>query len=120
MKNFVVIHSPSTTFSVVVMATGLELPQNDLEEVAQELRQRHINGNVVFDLLTSNGSRTRRFFAIGFDGEKFSPGPGLKSIEPEETVREAAANYLYKHFAEFDLSLLTPAMRFAAQRGIPL
>lgn len=120
MKNFVVIHSPSTTFSVVVIATGLELPQNDLEEVARELRHRHVRGTVVFDLLAPNGSRRRRFFAIAFDGEKFSPPTRWERIEPEDTLREAAADYMRKHFAEFDLSLLTPAMRFAAQRGIPL
>ncbi|ATS23103.1 type II toxin-antitoxin system RnlB family antitoxin [Xanthomonas phaseoli pv. phaseoli] len=120
MKNFVVLHSPTEAFAVVVMSTGASLPQENLEEVAQELRQRHVNGEVVFDLLTSNGSKTRRYFSTDFDGREFAPGACLKRVQADVALREAAAKYMHEHVSEFDLKLLTPAMRYAARQGIPL
>lgn len=120
MKRFVIIQSSSKEFPVVVMSTGINLPQDHLEDVAEELRQRRVCGDVVFDLLTSNGSRAKRFFATGFDGSGFMPRPRFKEVDPTVEVREATARYLCGHLGEFDLSLLTPAMRFAATRGIAL
>lgn len=120
MKNFVIIQSSSKDFPVVVMSTGVNLPQDHLEDVAEELRQRKIFGDVVFDLLTSNGSRAQRFFATGFDGKSFMSRPRFKEVNPADEVREATARYLHGHLEEFDLSLLTPAMRYAAKKGIAL
>jgi len=102
------------------MATGIELPHSDWELVAKELRNNHVIGCVVFDLLASNGSRARRFYSVSFNGDGFSTPTRLKHIEAEPCVREAATRYLRSHLDEFDLSLLTPAMRFAASRGIAL
>lgn len=117
MKHFAVFDSPSVKFSAVVIATGINVPQDDLDEVAEELRRLHVNGHVVFDLLTANGTKSRRFFAINFDGKSF-PAARFKCVEPDTSVREASAKFLCDHLSEVDLSLLTPAMRFAVSRGI--
>lgn len=120
MKNFAVIPSPTSKFSAVVLSTGVELPQTHLDGLIDELRKHEVCGEVIFDLLTSNGSRTRRFFSSNFDGEKFLKTPLFSQVCPEDEVRKASARYLRDHLPDFDLSLLTPAMRFAVQRGIPL
>lgn len=120
MRKFVVISSSSEAFSVVVMATGQSLPQENLEDVAEELRRRRVSGNVVFDLLASNGSRHCRFYEAGFDGHAFDRRARFKAVQPDSCVREAAAQYLQGHMDEFDLSMLTPAMQFAAKRGLAL
>lgn len=119
MKRFAVFNSPSESFSAVVISTGISVPQDELDDVADELRRMHINGPVVFDLLTANGTRTRRFFSIKFDGNDF-PTVRFQSVDPEPSVREASARFLCDHISEVDLSLLTPAMRFAVAKGIPV
>jgi hypothetical protein len=119
MKHFAVLDSPSVKFSAVVISTGINVPQDELDEVAEELRKLHINGYVVFDLLTANGTKSRRFFSIKFDGESF-PATRFQCVEPETSVREVSAKFLCDHLSEVDLSLLTPAMRFAVSRGIPV
>lgn len=120
MKSFALINSACSKFEVVIMATGAELPYRHINEICEELRQLHVQGAVVFDLLASNGSRSRRFFSTSFDGDQFPVDLCLKPVDPESDVREVAANYLQKHLSEFDLTLLTPAMKFAARKGIPL
>ena len=119
MKQFAVFDSPSAKFSAVVISTGINVPQDELDEVAEELYRLRINGDVVFDLLTANGTKSRRFCSINFDGKNF-PGTRFQCIEPESSVREASAKFLSDHLSEVDLSLLTPAMRFAVSRGIPV
>ncbi|PPT92902.1 hypothetical protein XaraCFBP7407_19205 [Xanthomonas arboricola pv. arracaciae] len=120
MRKFVIISSSSQDFSVVVMATGVALPQENLEDVADELRRRHVSGSVVFDLLASNGSRHCRFYKASFDGFAFCDRPRFSPVEPDTSIREETARYLQGHIDEFDLSLLTPAMMFAAKRGVAL
>lgn len=119
MKHFAVLNSPSAKFSAVVISTGINVPHENLDEVAHELRRLHIRGPVVFDLLTANGTRTRRFFSIKFDGEGF-PISRFQNVEPDSAVRAASSKFLCDHLSEVDLSLLTPAMRFAVSRGIPI
>lgn len=102
------------------MATGQVLPQENLEDVAEELQRRGVSGKVVFDLLASNGSRHCRFFETGFNGRSFESRPRFTTVEPEPCVREATAQYIQEHLDGFDLSLLTPAMQFAAKRGVAL
>lgn len=120
MTPFAVLQPASVEYSAVVVGTGPELPHGDLPNVARELRSRNVAGMVVFDLLTSNGSRTRRFFALSFDGECFAPSHRLQHVEPSAPVRAASSAYLHDHFAEVDLSLLSPAMRFAVEKGMNL
>lgn len=120
MKPFAVLQPVSVEYSAVVVGTGPEVPHADLPDVAKELRSRRVAGMVVFDLLTSNGSRTRRFFALAFDGEQFDPATRLEHVQPSASVRAAATGYLHDHFAEVDLSLLSPAMRFAVEKGMTL
>lgn len=120
MPKFVVIDSPSKAFQAVVMATGHRLPQENLEDVIKDLQQRGVSGSVVFDLLASNGSRHSRFFEAGFDGRSFDSRPRYTPVDPEPCVRDATAQYIHAHLDDFDLSLLTPAMQFAAKRGVAL
>lgn len=117
MKHFAVFDSPSAKFSAVVISTGIAGPQNELDEVALELRRRHVTGHVVFDLLTANGTRSSRFYSIQFDGKCF-PKARFQNVEPDKALCEASSRFLSDHISEVDLSLLTPAMRFAVSRGI--
>lgn len=120
MKHFVVQSSPTDAFSAVVIATGLDGPQEELAQVEEELRRRrHVSGQVVFDLLTANGTKTRRFFSIGFDGERF-PKVQFQRVEPDEAIRSASARFFCRHADEVNLSLLSPAMRFAVSQGIEI
>lgn len=117
---FAVVASPSVEFSAIVLSTGAEVPHARLEDVAQALREQEVRGPVVFDLLTANGSRSRRFFSADFDGEAFAPQLNFTLVNPDESVRAASAQYIRNNLADFDLTLLTPAMRFLARRGISL
>jgi len=118
MKHYVVYPSPNTQkYSAVVIATGTARPDEELDAVAADLRKRGACGRVVFDLLTANGTRTRRFFAKHFDGTKFLGGR-FERVDEDETLHQASAQFFSKHLKEVDLTLLTPAMRYAVSQGM--
>jgi hypothetical protein len=119
MKHYVVCPSPNKQkYAAVVIATGTSRPQEELEQVAAELREQGgPHGPVVFDLLTTNGTKTRRYFALQFDGRDF-PEVRFSKIEPDEALRNASASFFSSHLDEVDLSLVTPAMRFALREGL--
>jgi hypothetical protein len=119
VKSFVACHSPTEKFSAVVIATGAAAPQQDLDLVAADLKRMRVRGQVVFDLLTANGTQTRRFFAIPFDGERF-PRAQFQRVEGDEALRSASARFFAEHQDEVDLALLTPALRQAVRQGSPL
>lgn len=117
MKPYAIRKSPSERFSAVVIATGTTPPQEELEQVAADLRKLHVRGEVVFDLLATNGTKTRRFFAISFDGTRFPVGR-FHIVEAERSLQMMSAQFFCDHADEIDLSLVSPALRSAIARGV--
>jgi hypothetical protein len=120
MMHYVVCPSPNALkYSAVVIATGTARPHEELERVAAELRKQGVRGKVVFDLLTANGTRTRRFFTADFDGQGF-PSMNFETVEGDPELRHSSAQFFSEHRHELDTALLTPAMRYALNHGIEL
>lgn len=115
MNYFLTTQSPLEGFSVLVFPTGTERPHEHLPELALEFRRQRIKGRVVFDLLMANGARSARFFAVNFDGAEFDR---FVPMEPLPELRRESSRFYAEHFEEFDTALLSPAVRFALQRGI--
>jgi len=119
MKHYIVCSSPDRSkYVAVVFATGTSRPQDKLEEVEADLRKQGGEiGKVLFDLLATNGTKTRRYFSLQFDGSHFAP-VRFHRVEPDEQVRKFSSEFFAAHLDQVDLSLLTPALRFAVKRGI--
>lgn len=119
MKHYAIRQSPTERFSAVVIATGTTPPQDELEQVAADLRRMHVRGEVVFDLLATNGTKARRFFAISFDGNRF-PVSKFHKVQAEHSLQATSARFFCEHVDEVDLSLVSPTIRSAIARGVPL
>ena len=119
MKTFAILESPSSDFSAIVLSTGVAAPNEDMVSVATDLRGMHISGRVVFDFLTANGTKARRFFYTDFNGAEFTSDK-FKLVDPDLSIKRASAEFLKSHLPEVDLTLLSPAMRFAVTNGMPL
>lgn len=103
----------------MVIATGTTPPQEELDQVAADLRKMRVRGEVVFDLLASNGTKTRRFFAISFDGNRF-PLCKFHKVDAEQSLQALSARFFCEHADEIDLSLVSPALRSEIARGVPV
>jgi hypothetical protein len=92
---------------------------DELDLLEGELRKKKVRGAVLFDLLLVNGNMDRYYLAT-FDGELFAPCR-MQNVDSRrsEFCRMSAA--VYKETAgQVDTALLSPAMRLAIARGIPL
>ncbi|AWC81882.1 hypothetical protein C3R43_24135 [Serratia marcescens] len=59
-------------YQIIVVATSYNNPLSCLNIVAQRLEDEAFRGDVLFDLLCSNGFESNRFASINFDGKSFS------------------------------------------------
>lgn len=119
-KRFLLATNPSDGLEAAVFATGVLSPMDALEDVERELSSKNIAGQVLFDLLLSNGNKANRYFVIKFDGQKFDHKGFNSAMQRYEAFSPLSAKVLKGHFSEIDPSLLSNAMRFALKRGIPL
>lgn len=92
---------------------------DELDPLEGELRKKKVCCAVRSDLLLVNGNKDRYYLA-SFDGEHFAPCR-LQNVDSRksEFCRMSAA--VYKEIAEqIDTALLSPTMRVAIARGVPL
>jgi len=109
LKSYFVFKPRSELVSAVVVAAGAVAPQEQLDEVAADLRRLGVSGTVVFDLLAANGTKSRRFFAAPFDGARFRMK--FERVSPDSAVEAASNRFLSEHADEVDLSLVPSSVR---------
>lgn len=120
MKNFAIVPPKLGLSPALVLSTGARKPHEEIDLVEEELRALKVEGDVIFDLLTSNASKTRRFFKARFNGRGFESRIRLERVECSDDLRRASAKFLFANPEKFDLSLLSSSMRSAVERGIPV
>lgn len=65
--------------------------------LSQDLSKKKFKGDVVFDLLLSNGNNSTRFFKASFDGINIIPFSLKKLIDPELKILKKTTQYFYKN-----------------------
>lgn len=58
-------------FAAVIVAMGYQSPLEHLPSIVKELHEKSISGEVLFDLLCSNGYEWNRFASMRFNGQNF-------------------------------------------------
>jgi hypothetical protein len=119
-KRFLLETGLTPGLQAAVFATCAVSPMDALEDVERELSAKKVHGNVLFDLLLSNGHKANRYFVAEFDGCKFSLSGFHSEMHSYEALSRLSAQVLKGHFAEVDPGLLSSAMCFAVKKGIPL
>ena len=67
--HYEIIASMTTDIGAICLSLDAERPGNYYAELELDLSHRQIKGNVLIDLLASNGKSSKRFFLINFDGQ---------------------------------------------------
>lgn len=106
--------------SAFVLAANFHNPFECLDEISEELDRQSIKGSVVFDLLLANGSKLNRYFLAEFDGKSFVLGSIHEARSEYLKFSKISADFFRCNIKVIDDVLLSPAMKFAVKRGIPL
>ncbi len=86
MKNYEILKIKNEN---IIIATSYVNPIDELESIANDLKEKRYVGEVIFDLLLCNGFNSNRFLKLFFDGEKLDIFSAKKiEVINEETRRE--------------------------------
>lgn len=67
-KHFDIRKSPSDQFQAICFSLDSVRPDQYFEKLEGDLRKMAFEGEILLDLLACNGSTSRRFFSVRFDG----------------------------------------------------
>jgi len=73
---------------MVISSTCYLSPLQELLELADDLKEKHYFGEVLFDLLCVNGNNRNRFISMFFNGEDFD----YKSTRLSENISKSIIN----------------------------
>lgn len=77
--------------------------------VNQDLKKKKFRGELILDLLLSNGNNSSRFFKINFNGDHVDL-ESLKKIQvPDHTTIQKVNSYLKKHIEVLSNGILSTA-----------
>ena len=87
---------------VVVLANSYVNPLSNVMMITMELSKMKYTGEVLFDLLMSNGFSPNRFLKIDFDGSKFLLGTSevVSHVENEVLIELGEIYYLHPEWVE--------------------
>jgi hypothetical protein len=120
ITHFLVSPNPEPSLGAAVFAVGVINPLEELAAVEKDLRECHVSGRVLFDLLLAHGNKINRYFLAEFDGTRFQK----ENVQPAEDrymdYSAVSVKFLKEHAEEVDPSLLSHAMQYALRTGLPL
>jgi len=112
------IHKYTTSrLSAVVYSIGFDSPMNHLQTIEGELYRSGIQGEIVFDLLLSNGNTTDRFYSAFFDGEKLIEESIKKVLTPSSTIQKESLSFYHSKTKYLKNSVLNKAQRFLIKKN---
>ncbi len=92
-------------YAVVLLSSGCRIT-DVLNDVEINIKKKRHFGNVIFDLLLSNGIGNR-FFEIPFTNDKLELNKIKKVEQPESKVLLKANNYFLENKSFLDTAILT-------------
>ena len=112
-KSFSIQKVSSPRFQAIVFSLDASRPETYFDKLEKELKKLGASGTVLLDLLACNGSTSRRFFAVDFDGEKLNRRSFR--VEPARTLdidlKSFCSIFYAKAAPKLSGSVLSPASR---------
>lgn len=103
--------------SQIVFSTNYLRLDNYLYEIGKCLSDKNYIGNVIIDLLLSNGNSTNRFIELYFDGSKFDLSK-VKTIKPTKELELRSIEFYSSNPQLLENSTLNKAQKYLVKRGM--
>lgn len=102
----------------LVLSTSYASPLSSVFLISDELAKESYQGEVLFDLLLSNGFTPNRFLSMQFDGTKLLPQTARKINDiPEKLLKDIYAFY-YEHAEYVEQSSLPDVQKHLLKNNI--
>jgi len=114
--NFKIHRQTVSQYSVVVYSTSCDSPINHLPELEDELKEIGVKGEVLFDLLLSNGNTSDRFYKAVFNGFEFKQETLTLIKSPPAEIQKASLNFYHSHQNYLACSVLSKPVKFLVKK----
>ncbi len=101
--------------SHLVFSTSYLSLENYIVDLTQYFRKAKYKGDVIIDLLLSNGKSQNRYIQIYFDGQNFDIA---KSIKPNKELREKSLSYYANNSELLENSVLNKSQVYLIKKRI--
>lgn len=115
-KRFDIKRTNADRYSYIVLSTSYMSPIEWVEELEACLMKEEYVGNILLDLLLSNGYDRDRFYEIFFDGKKLNFQTLLNVTKVSEELKQVSGEYYSRNPEILDNSVLTKPQRFLIKK----
>ena len=91
----------------LIIGNDFSRVEDYIEVLTQDLLKKHFKGDILFDLLLSNGNNSTRFFKAHFDGVQIATNSYKKVAAPELKIVKKTEAYFYKNKSLLNNSVLS-------------
>ncbi|WP_436864761.1 type II toxin-antitoxin system RnlB family antitoxin [Bacillus fungorum] len=102
----------------VVLSTSYVSPLSKVFLIANELAQQGYSGEVLFDLLLSNGFTNNRFLKMRFDGNKILPNTSEILSELSTDLLKEIYDFYHGHPEYVDKSSLPDTQKYLLKNNL--
>jgi hypothetical protein len=117
--HFAVAYLPGAVDEVACFSLDSARPDDYIESLERELKKIRFKGNVLLDLLASNGDTRRRFMRASFDGKKMdwlsAKIVSRESLAP--ATLQFCQRFYCEHASELQNSVLSKAAKYRISSG---
>jgi len=92
-------------------------PTDYISTIEQDLIQKSYLGNVVFDLLLTNGNNFNRYLKAYFDGDRFNRDSYKIIDDPQHQLKKRSVDFYQKNITFLENSILSKPIKFMIKKG---
>ena len=102
----------------MIFSTSEYNPTDFISNIEKDLLKEKYKGNVIFDLLLSNGNNYNRYLNAKFDGKKFDGNSYTLIDEPKNEIRQKSLDFYKKNISILENSILSKPIKFMIKKGL--
>ena len=92
-------------------------PIDCISKIEKEFDKKSYKGNVIFDLLLSNGNNFNRYLKAYFDGNRFKPDSYSIISEPKIELKKKSTEFYKKNINFLENSIISKPNKFMIKKG---
>lgn len=118
MKPYILEYLHNQLYIAVVVGISYESPIMYLEDIEYELKNKEVNGKVLFDMLLHSGNGLDRFFEMNFNGNVFEDD-SAKTVRLERLapIRKKSCEILTTNYEFVEDSILNKQQKQLIRHG---
>jgi len=117
IKSYEIGYFDASQKLVLVYSTNYCRMDSYIQDLEFDLMKKEFTGNVIVDLLMSNGNSSNRYVKIPFNGEKFTVRSTSVLNDVPNKIKKLSFDFYSSHPEILDNGILNKAQKFLIRKG---